>query len=199
MRLDRTIVSIALVFTTGFLTACGEKKPPVPTAEEPWQWARSAFKQAVTVLQSPNRDGEVDYQAAYDMLKIGITNGGARTPTFSSTPAGLLSDLEMRMQQEATTEILRPPTFKNAMFNLGALLSGQGEQNKPLRSTAPTWDTRPTTAVRKQPVEALLNVGDHEGAIQEARTILLKDEANTAAYRNLSRIYYDLGNTRWPC
>ena len=77
MRLDRSLLPIALVFTTGFLTACPEKKPPAPTAEELQAMSpNQAFDQALTVLQSPNRDGIVDYQTAYEMLEIGLRNGG---------------------------------------------------------------------------------------------------------------------------
>ena len=80
------------------------------------------------------------------------------------------------------------------MFNLGALLSSQGSSGQAAEVYKIYLTHAPDDlAVRNNLVEALLNAGDHDAAIEQCRLILLKDEANTSAYRNLSRIYFDQG------
>jgi tetratricopeptide (TPR) repeat protein len=199
MRLDQSLLTIALVFSTGILTACPEKKPAAPSAEELEAMAPDqAFNQAVTILQSPNRDGIVDFQAAYEVLTIGIRNGGGSN-AYMLFNAGWTAERLGKFdaaRRHYRDSLKAEPTFKNAMFNLGSLLSTQGRADQASEIYGIYLEHAPDDlAVRNNLVESLLNAGKHDEAIAEAQLILVKDEANTAAYRNLSRIYYDLGQT----
>jgi tetratricopeptide (TPR) repeat protein len=197
MRFSSSLSIAALVFSTGFLTACPEKKPPAPTAEEMASMAPDqAFSQAVSILQSPNRDGIVDYQAAYDMLQIGIQNADSPN-AFLMFNAGWTAERLGKFDKARLhyrDALKAKPDFKNAMFNLGSLLTNQGNPEKAANVYRIYLEYAPNDlAVQNNLVDALLTAGDHDAAIAQARLILLQDEANISAYRNLSRIYYDQG------
>jgi len=196
MRLHSPLLSAALLFSIGTLTGCPEKAPPKPSAEEmQLMGSEEAFNQAVLVLQSPNRDGFVDYASAFEMLEIGIKNGGSKNKNILFN-AGWTAE-RLGKQDVAIGYYKRAfnldKSFKNAMFNLGSIYSASGKATEAAAVYRQYLEENPKdVAVRNNLVEALVNAKAHDDAIEAIREILLIDEANTAAYRNLSQIYYDL-------
>ena len=147
------------------------------------------------MLQSPDRDGVVDYAAAYDLFTMALSGSddNANLHLNAGWTAAQLgqSDNAIRHYRNALRADVNSIA---AMYNLAAILSDSGQANEAVNIYRLFIENNPEGVdVRNSLVDALREAGDFDGAIAEVGDILMIDIANTDAYRNLSRVYYDMG------
>ncbi len=191
----RSIVFIAaLAAAPAFLVGCGEKKPTGPAEGEVLN-PKQAFANGISILQTPAKDGSIDYAAAYANFKMAID--GRPDYARAHYNAGWVSEAQGKYAQAAkhygSASELKPDN-KKFLFAYGDMLGRTGERDKAISLYRAFVEKTPDDLEARNALMEALTAGDYyDDAITEAKTILMSDARNVGAYRNLSRLYFAKG------
>ena len=188
-------ILIALALVAMPVVGCGDPKPPNPGGEGEIVNPKDAFAAGVAILNSPGKDGSVDYTGAYskfaqatelksDYAKAHYNAG------WTSERMGNLPQAENHYR--SATDI--DGNYKLAIDALADVLTRQGKGDEAVLLYQAQVDNNPTDLdARNTLMEALVAADRHDDAIGQAREILLQDPKNVGAYRSLSRVYFAKG------
>ena len=174
------------------LTACGPKKP---TGDEEAVNPRQAFLNGVQILQTPNKDGEIDYQAAY----LQFTAASDAKPDYAKAHfnAGFTAERMGNFDNAVThyrAALNADGNYTAALFALGNSFSRMDRGMEAVELYKGWVEANPTDLTgRNALMEAQIAANLAPEAIEQARLILLEDSKNVGAYRNLSRAYFSQG------
>ena len=125
------------------LTACGPKKP---STEDGVVNPTQAFIAGVTILGTPNKDGDLDYQAAY----VKFTDAATAKPDYAKAHfnAGWTSERMGNLDTAAShyqDALNADPSFTKALYALGDMLSrlNRGEEAVTLTGARRAQPVRP--------------------------------------------------------
>ncbi len=176
------------------VSGCGGKKAIALTEEQANDPAAN-FQTGITVLQTPDRDGVIDYAAAYDwFLKAEQLGAGAK----GSFNAGWVA--EHLGRDEAALEHYKKAyeadsTYERGVFSYTRLLNEMGRSDDALGVHQANFEANPgSMSAHIAYIEALGKAGRTEDAHAEASRILLTDPTNVEVYRTLSAMYQAKGD-----
>ena len=178
-------------------TACGGEKKPVETTAEPEAIdPAEQFAIGVTLLQTPGKDGTLDYAGAYTAFTLAI----GEDPTLAKAQFNAGWCAERMGQTQKAEEHYRAALqaddgYKSALYNLGNMLMANDRPGE----AAALYENyvalhQDDLEIRNNLMEALNEAEMYESAIRQAEEILMRDPDNVGAYRNLSRTYFAMGN-----
>jgi tetratricopeptide (TPR) repeat protein len=187
----RHLMLIASLASPALLVGCGEKKPTGPAEGEVLSPKR-AFDNGVTILKTPNKDGDIDYAGAYASFQQAIQG----RPDFARAHfnAGWVAEAQGKLGTAAEhygkASALKPDN-KRFMFAHGDLLSRSGNGDQAVALYRAYVEKAPEDLEARNALMEALTEGDYyDDAIGEAKTILMSEAKNVGAYRNLSRLYF---------
>ena len=188
-------IIIALAFLTGPVVGCGDPKPPDAGAEGAIVNPKDAFAEGVRVLNTPTKEGTIDYTGAYSKFAQAIELDANYAKAHYN--AGWVSERLGNMPQAEShyrSAMELDGSYKLAIDALADVLTQEGKGTEAVALYQAQVDANPDdVATRTTLMEAMVAAGDDEGAIAQAREILLKDPKNVGAYRSLSRVYFANG------
>ncbi len=189
---------MVLLALTGAVStvACGGEKKPAETSAEPERInPKAEFKRGVELLSTPDKNGNVDYAAAYEAFELAVTEDPslARAQFNAGWCAERLGRTD-RAEQHYRAALDADGNYKNALYNLGNMLMANDRPGEAAALYENYVAVNPTDLeVRNNLMEALNGAEMYDAAIDQAGAILLLDPENVGTYRNLSRTYFAKG------
>ncbi len=195
-NLQNLMVLLAL---TGAVTtvACGGEKKPAETSGEPERIdPAEQFKIGVTLLSTPDKNGNVDYAGAYEAFELAITEDPSLAKAqFNAGWAAERLGRTDRAEQHYRAALSADDSYKNALYNLGNMLMANDRPGEAAALYENYVALHPgDLAIRNNLMEALNGAEMYDAAIDQAGAILLLDPDNVGTYRNLSRTYFAKGD-----
>lgn len=186
---------IALAFLAGPVVGCGEPKPVDPAAEGEIVNPKDAFAVGVKILNTPDKEGDIDYTGAYAKFALAIELDANYAKAHYN--AGWVSEQLGNLPQAEShyrSAMELDASYQDAIDALADVLSQQGKGIEAVALYQAQIEKNPDDLkTRTTLMEAMVAAEDHDGAIEQARQILLKDPKNVGAYRSLSRVYFAKG------
>jgi len=177
------------------VVGCGPKKPPTPEEGAPVN-PKQAFLAGVQILQTPGKDGAIDYAAAYASFSgaVEVEPGFAK----AQYNAGWTAERMGNLPQAAThyrAALAAESGYSNALFALCDVLTRQGQGMEAVDLYKAYLEANPgALTVRNNLIEALIAAELYDDAISQSREVLMQDPKDVGAYRNLSRLYFTQGD-----
>ena len=193
--LSRLVLGLALVGSATLVTGC-EKKPKVEAlSEEDMTKPGPLFRNGVQVLQSPDKNGAVDYPMAYERFARSAELGNSPKAHFNAGwVAEILGNNDAAMQHYKAAYD-GDATYEAAMFSYARVLAAQGMGTEAEALYRTYLEANPDNLeVRNDLVKSLATSGSYDAAQSEAQEILLRDPDNAQVYRNLAAMYHSQGN-----
>ncbi len=189
---------VMLALTGGAITqvACGEKKPAEASGEPEKIDPKEQFEIGVELLSSPDKNGDIDYAAAYEAFELAITEepGLAKAQFNAGWVAERLGRTD-RAEEHYRAALVADESYKNALYNLGNMLMANSLPGEAAALYESYVADNPTDlSVRNNLMEALNSAEMYDAAISQASQILLIEPDNVGTYRNLSRTYFAKGD-----
>lgn len=153
------------------------------------------FQNGVFILQSPDKNGIVDYTTAYTRFNTAAQLGAGAKASYNAAWTAQVLGQPAESETHYRQALQADPTYESALFALAALLQDQGRAAESAELFSTYLETSPDNLdVRNDLVNAHAAAGNYDAATSEAQQILRQDPENAAVYRNLSAMYYDQGN-----
>lgn len=192
--LHRLTLAVALLGTAGPLTGCPKTDTPSFSEEDLDTKPRPNFQMGVSTLQSADRKGQVNYQAAYDYFvkadNLGAGPKNAFNAAWTAQILGRSEDAEKYYRKAFEAD----PSYKAAMYSLAETLKSNGKSAEAVSIYKGYLDNHPTDLeVRTDLIGALTSAGMYDEAEVQAGEILLQDPKSAAAYQALSAMYFNKG------
>ena len=193
-RLSNTLLLLAFaVGAPALVTGCGPKTD-VPEITDETTDPGQLFDAGVAMLKSPDRDGQLDYAAAYDAFARSAANGGGPKAEYNAGWVAAKLGQSDKAEQHYRAAIEADPSYKTAMLALAELLSEADRPDEAADLFRTYAENNPEDIEAQNALsEALTEAGRYDEAIEAARKVLLVDHQNVATYRNLSRAYFAKG------
>lgn len=194
--LSKLALAFALIGTVGTLPACGGGKAKVDDlSDDDMTKPGPLFRNGVQVLQSPDKNGAIDYTLAYERFaRSAELNGNAKAHFNAGWVAEVLNngDAAMRHYKAAYDA---DSSHEGAMFSYARVLAEQGMGAEAEALFRSYLEGDPDNLdVRNDLVKSLATSGNYDGAQAEASQILLIEPDNAQVYRNLAAMYHAQGN-----
>ncbi|TNE92242.1 MAG: tetratricopeptide repeat protein [Deltaproteobacteria bacterium] len=195
--LTKLALGLALLGTASTLPGCGGggKTKVEALSEEDMSKPGPLFRNGVQVLQSPNKDGAIDYPLAYERFARAAELGNHPKAHFNAGwTAEVLGNSDAAMlHYKAAYDA--DPAYEAAMFSYARMLASQGMGSEAEALYRKYLENDPKNLeVRNDLVKSLATSGNHGAALAEAQEILLLDPKNAQVYRNLAAMYHAQGN-----
>ncbi len=176
------------------VSGCGGKKAIALTEAEANDPVAN-FMNGLSVLQTPDRDGVVDYATAYTRFQDAERLGAGPKASFN---AGWIA--EQLGRDEAALEHYKTAyeadsSYERGVFSYTRMLNEMGRAEDALAVHQASFEANPDSMdAHIAYIEALGKAGRTEDAHAEASRILLTDSANVDVYRTLSAMYQAKGD-----
>ncbi len=195
-RLSNVMLTLALLVGGGTVAGCGAKNA-TPEIDETTTDPDVLFDAGVKLLRSPDRDGKIDYNAAYDAFKRSATNGGGAKAEYNAgwvaQKLGRDSDAETHYRAAVAAD----PNYKTALLALADMLSEAERPDEAASIYRDYVNNNPEdNEMLNNLATVLIAAGRYDEAITEVRKVLLTDPNNVATYRTLSQAYFQKGELK---
>lgn len=187
-----TATTLALALGT---VACGPKNNAGTLTEEQATDPVANFQSGLMVLQTPTREGTIDYATAYDrFLKAEQLGAGAHASFNAGWAAEQLGRREVAIDHYQRAYDAAP-TYEPAVYSLTRLLDEAERYDEALAVAQAYHESDPSNEdAHIAYIDALGKAGQYETAHAEASSILLTDPENEQVYRSLSAMYQRKGD-----
>ena len=195
MHIVTRITTASLLALALGVTACGPKNNAGALSEEMALDPVANFQSGLMILQTPDRDGVIDYTTAYDRFMKAEQLGAGAKASFNAGWAA-----EQLGRTEAATEHYRKAyeadgSYPAGVYSYARLLTVAGQVDQALAVFQAYHEADATNMdAHIAYIEALGVAGRTEDAHAEASTILEDDPTNVQVYRTLSAMYQAKGD-----
>ncbi|MDP6932026.1 MAG: tetratricopeptide repeat protein [Myxococcota bacterium] len=173
----RTHSLLLVAALAGGLAGCPKsgKTLEMPSAEEGYGDPQVNFAQGVKILQSPDKQGNIDYETAYKWFEFATLADPSHSLAhynagWTSVQLGNLRQAEKHYSKSHDLN----SNHKETVFNLGNVLARQGKGDEAVRLYKGYVERHPTDLeVRNNLIEALTQAEMYDDAVGEVREILL--------------------------
>ena len=188
------IATVSTLALTLALSGCGPKNTAALSEDEAIDPVAN-FQSALMILQTPDRDGAIDYATAYDrFLKAEQLGAGAKASFNAGWVAEQLGRSAVALEHYEKA-YQADATYERGLYSYTRLLNGAGRQADSLTVHEAYFQADPNNLdAHLSYIEALGNAGRTEDAHAEGSRILLTDPTNVGVYRALSAMYQNLGD-----
>ncbi len=194
--LNRTTLTLALLGALS-LGACGPKKGPVQSYSEE-QLATDPvanFRLGVHLLETPRKDGSIDYEGAYRRFRNAAELGGSAKAHFN---AGWTAEKLLKADDAARhygRAFEADPAYPAAMHSYARVLVETGNAAQAVEVYRAHLGRSPKDKdIRIELVGVLGAAGLYDEALTEAQQVLLTDPNSAKTYRALASLYFAQGN-----
>jgi tetratricopeptide (TPR) repeat protein len=194
----RSLMKITpLLFLATFNVACEKNTTPkssfdaVTMAMDPV----ANFQNGIVILQSPARDGSVDYATAYTRFDTAAALGAGAAANYNAgwtaLKVGDIANAERHLRDTLTAN----PGHEAATYSLVDILTSQDRLGDAAAIFKIFVEAQPENHIaRNDYIRILSTSGDTAGAQAEAEALLRQNPDDISVYQSLSAMYYSMGN-----